>query len=237
MKRKSPDNNKEATEKSSLPNKAICFNSNRRFLDAFVDFTKWKYVKSIWNNIGQLYEHTITHRPLCVTKGGSRHSPTLVGVIIFHRPPSAQMNIKMECMPNMAINMVSTVEKIYSEASVLNPVQEVAVWNQFVETYINDMTPRLIIPKEHKPKPEKEKPEPEEEEEEEEEKKEEEELCSVCDERPSNTTTSCGHRIVCQACSDRMKNRPNAHFRNHCVICQQKLEFVVESNDDIRIIN
>ncbi len=200
------------------------------FLDAFVDFTKWKYVKSIWNDIGHLYSHTITHRPLCLTKGGSRHDPTFVGVIIFYRPLDAQINIKMECMPNMAIAMVSTVEEIYSKASVLNPVQEVAVWNQFAKTYINDMTPRLIISKEKKPEEkEEEKPEPAE-------KKE----CSVCmkmKELKTLTTTSCGHTVACQECSDRMMNRADAHFRNHCVICQQKLEFVVESNDDIRIIN
>ena len=195
---------------------------SKHFLDAFVDSSKWKYVKSIWNNIGRLYSHTITHRPLCLTKGGSRHDPTFVGVIIFYRPLDAQINIKMECLPDMAINMVSTVEEIYSKASVLNPVQEVAVWNQFAKTYINDMMPRLIMSKEHKP---------------EEKKEEEEELCSVCDERPPTTTTSCGHTVACQACSDRMMNRADAHFRNHCVICQQKLEFVVESNNDIRIIN
>ncbi len=215
---------------------------NKHFLDAFVDSTKWKYVKSIWNNIGHLYSHTITHRPLCLTKGGSRHDPTFVGVIIFYRPLDAQINIKMECMPNMAIAMVSTVDEIYSKASVLNPVQEVAVWNQFSKTYINDMMPRLIMSKEKKPKTKKipvrktknnikkrkstaKKVE------------EEEELCSVCDENPATTTTSCGHTVACQACSDRMMNRADAHFRNHCVICQQKLEFVVESNNDIRIIN
>ncbi len=228
MKRKSPDNNKEAAEKSLLPNKAIRSNSNQYFLDAFVDFTKWKYVKSMWDDVVHLYSHTITHRPLCLTKGGSRHDSTFVGVIIFYRVPSAQMNIKMECLPDMAINMVSTVEKIYSETSVLNPVQEVTVWNQFVKTYINDMTPR-IISKLYEPEAKPEKPEPAE-------KKE----CSVCmkmKELKTLTTTSCGHTTVCQACSDLMKNRADAHFRNHCVICQQKLEFVVESNDDIRIIN
>ncbi len=229
MKRKKPDNNnKEITEKSSLPNKAIRLNSNQHFLDAFVDSTKWKYVKSMWNDVVHLYSHTISHRPLCLTKGGSRHSPTFVRVIIFYRVPSGQMNIKMECLPDMAINMVSTVEKIYSEASVLNPVQEVTIWNQFVETYINDMTPR-IISKLYGPEPKPEKPEPAE-------KKE----CSVCmemKELTTLTTTSCGHTTVCQTCSDRMMNRVDAHSRNHCVICQQKLEFVVESNDDIRIIN
>ena len=209
---------------------------NKHFLDAFVDSTKWKYVKSIWNDIGHLYSHTITHRPLCLTKGGSRHDPTFIGVIIFYRPLGAQINIKMECLPNMAINMVSTVEKIYSKASVLNPVQEVAVWNQFAKTYINDMMPRLIMSKEEKPEEEEEEKE-EKSTEEEEEEEEEEELCSVCHENPPTTTTSCGHTVACQACSDRMMNRADAHFRNHCVICQQKLEFVVESNDDIRMIN
>ena len=222
---------------------------NKHFLDAFVDSTKWKYVKSIWNNIGQLYEHIITHRPLCLTKGGSRHDPTFVGVIIFYRPVGAQINIKMECMPNMAIAMVSTVDEIYSKASVLKPVQEVAVWNQFAKTYINDMTPRLIMAKEKKPKPKakkipvrktknssikKRKTPPVRKVEEE--KKE----CSVCmkmKELKTLTTTSCGHTVACQACSDRMMNRADAHFRNHCVVCNQKLEFVVESNDDIRIIN
>ncbi len=235
---------------------------NKHFLDAFVDSTKWKYVKSIWNNIGHLYEHTITHRPLCLTKGGSRHDPTFVGVVIFYRPLDAQINIKMECLPNMAIAMVSTVDEIYSKTSVLNPVQEVAVWNQFAKTYINDMMPRLIMSKEKKPKTKakkipvqktknsikkrktpvrksavvvkkKRKPTAKKVEEE---KKE----CSVCmkvKEFKTLTTTSCGHTTVCQICSDRMKNRADAHFRNHCVICRQKLEFVVESNDDIRIIN
>ncbi len=222
---------------------------SKHFLDAFVDSTKWKYVKSIWNDIGHLYSHTISHRPLCLTKGGSRHDPTFVGVIIFYRPLDAQMNIKMECMPNMAIAMVSSVDEIYSKVSVLNPVQEVAVWNQFAKTCINDMTPRLIMSKEKKPKrktpvrksavvkKKRKLTAKKVEEEKKVEVEEEEELCSVCHVNRPNTTTSCGHTVACQACSDRMKDRADAHFRNHCVICRQKLEFVVESNDDIRIIN
>jgi len=71
-------------------------------------------------------------------------------------------------------------------------------------------------------------------------KVEEEKECSVClkmKELKTLTTTSCGHTVACQECSDRMMNRADAHFRNHCVICRQKLEFVVESSGDIRIIN
>ena len=208
-------------------------------LDSFVDDSVWEFIKEKWDGIVRFYAHRKTLRPMCLSKGSSRHDLTSVGLIIFFRPPSMEstpvQNIKMECSLENASLVMKMVDKIYQMGVCLGIPMRQETWDRFEAAYDHEMAPRLISTQtktrsrspEASTKRKKRCPSP---------KEEEASLCAICLERPSNTTTSCAHPVVCQECSKELASHPERHSSKHCVYCNQKLTAVYESNGEVRKI-
>ena len=209
-------------------------------LDSFVDDSLWEFVKEMWNGSVRFYTHRGTRRPMCLTKGSSRHDLTFVGVILFCRPPQTEkdgcQNIKMECTVEQASMAVTIVGNMYDMGRVLDTEKEMQ--DSFEAAYVADMSRRRMVGVKRPLTPEPpalsgsddERPaEPER-------KKPRDTICAVCLDRPANTTTSCLHTVVCQDCSDDMAAHPEKYSASHCVICDQRLTAVYESNGDVRKI-
>ncbi len=208
-------------------------------LDSFVDDSVWQFVKEKWDGIVRFYMHRKTLRPMCLSKGSSRHDLTFVGLIVFFRPPSMEstpvQNLKMECSPKSTPLVMKMVDNVYQAGVCLDISTRQETWDRFETAYDIEMTPRLISAptKKRSRSPEastKRKnrcPPP---------KEEEASLCVICLERPPNTTTSCAHTVVCQECSKELASHPEKHSSKHCVYCNQKLTAVYESNGEVRKI-
>lgn len=215
-------------------------------LDALVDSDVWKFVKSKWNGTVRFYAHRRTRRPLCLGKGSSRHDPTMVGVVVFFRPPEAEdtpcQNILMECGVDQAHIMVRLVEAMYSKRDVTilgSKLEKEETWRRFEEAHAREMEPRLLVLSEEskKRKREEKPPEPEAKKAKPAKEEEDEDMCAICMERKANTTTSCPHTVACQECSDKLAANPGDHAANHCVYCNQKITAVFESDGSVRVID
>lgn len=196
--------------------------------DPAIDSKIWEHV--IRGGEARFYRHRRTGWPLCVNTTDPNPDTGGGGLFVFFKPPGGpQPNAKVEIAPKQLEIAVNLVEAAYAKVPPMEPEREREIWASFEAEHAKEMQPKVIILEADDEPPRKKRRKLSEEF-----APEEGELCSICLEREANTTTSCAHTVVCQQCSDEMKDKKGKHYRTHCVFCGQELTAILESDNSVR---